>query len=435
MRSGAARRIAGLLLLAAGPVLVLGLLFVLPVTGMVAEGFVADGRFAPGAVLEVLARPRVHRVAWFTVWTSGLATLLVGRPRPAGGVRPAPARAARPRRGPGGAARAVRAADRRRRGRLPPAARRGRAARLARPRRHAVRHHLRPGLLQRRRRGAHRRRRVGVPRPAARAGGGRARRLAVAGAAHGDAARPAAGDRGRGEHRLPLLRDGVRHRAHPRRRAPRDGRDRDLPADHDRLRPAGGRRALGAADRRGGRPAGARRAPARRAGPDRPADGHARPGRTPRRRARASSRPCWCWPRCSCRSSRWCSARCGSTAGGASANYRALSGDRRQPGAARAGHVGPGDQPAHGRRRDLDGPARRRPRRRDRHPPLALGRRAPGALDARRLLHAAARGQRGDARLRLPDHPRPAAARPARLAAPGADGPGARRPARWSCAR
>ena len=54
----------------------LGVLFVLPVAGMVAEGFVVDGRFAPGAVLDVLARPRVHRVAWFTVWTSGLATLL-----------------------------------------------------------------------------------------------------------------------------------------------------------------------------------------------------------------------------------------------------------------------------------------------------------------------------------------------------------------------
>jgi thiamine transport system permease protein len=72
----ASLRIAGLLLLAAAPVLVLGVLFVLPVTGMVAEGFVVDGRFAPGAVLDVLARPRVHRVAWFTVWTSGTATLL-----------------------------------------------------------------------------------------------------------------------------------------------------------------------------------------------------------------------------------------------------------------------------------------------------------------------------------------------------------------------
>ena len=42
------RRIAGLLALAAGPVLVLGVLFVLPVSGMLAEGFVVDGRFAPG---------------------------------------------------------------------------------------------------------------------------------------------------------------------------------------------------------------------------------------------------------------------------------------------------------------------------------------------------------------------------------------------------
>jgi thiamine transport system permease protein len=74
----AARRVAGLLAIAAAPVLVLGVLFVLPVAGMVAEGFVVDGRFAPGAVLDVLARPRVHRVAWFTVWTSGVATLLAG---------------------------------------------------------------------------------------------------------------------------------------------------------------------------------------------------------------------------------------------------------------------------------------------------------------------------------------------------------------------
>jgi len=70
------RRVLTLLALAAGPVLVLGVLFVLPVAGMIAEGFVVDGRFAPGAVLEVLARPRVHRVAWFTVWTSATATLL-----------------------------------------------------------------------------------------------------------------------------------------------------------------------------------------------------------------------------------------------------------------------------------------------------------------------------------------------------------------------
>nr|WP_253942197.1 iron ABC transporter permease [Nocardioides sp. zg-1230] len=56
--------------------MVLGVLFLLPVAGMLAEGFVVDGTFAPGAVLDVLARPRVRRVAWFTVWTSGLATVL-----------------------------------------------------------------------------------------------------------------------------------------------------------------------------------------------------------------------------------------------------------------------------------------------------------------------------------------------------------------------
>lgn len=71
-----ARRLLALLALAAGPVLVLGVLFVLPVGGMLAEGFVVDGRFAPDAVLDVLARPRVHRVAWFTLWSSAVATAL-----------------------------------------------------------------------------------------------------------------------------------------------------------------------------------------------------------------------------------------------------------------------------------------------------------------------------------------------------------------------
>jgi thiamine transport system permease protein len=62
-------------LLAALPVGVLAVFFVLPVSGMVGLGFFADGRFAPGAVLEVLTRPRVHRVLWFTLWSAGLATV------------------------------------------------------------------------------------------------------------------------------------------------------------------------------------------------------------------------------------------------------------------------------------------------------------------------------------------------------------------------
>ncbi len=69
-------RVLALLALALGPVLVLGVLFVLPVSGMVAQGFWDDGRFAPGEVLEVLARPRVRRIAWFTLWSSGVATLV-----------------------------------------------------------------------------------------------------------------------------------------------------------------------------------------------------------------------------------------------------------------------------------------------------------------------------------------------------------------------
>ena len=69
------RRYATLAGLALGPVLVLAVFFVLPVSGMVGRGFVVDGRFGAGGVLDVLARPRTHRVLWFTVWSAGLATL------------------------------------------------------------------------------------------------------------------------------------------------------------------------------------------------------------------------------------------------------------------------------------------------------------------------------------------------------------------------
>ena len=62
--------------LAAGPLLVVGVFFLLPVSGMIAQGFVADGRFDPGGVLQVLGRPRVHRVVWFTLWSATLGTTL-----------------------------------------------------------------------------------------------------------------------------------------------------------------------------------------------------------------------------------------------------------------------------------------------------------------------------------------------------------------------
>ena len=69
-------RLLTLAALAAVPVVALGLFFVLPVSGMLARGFVVDGVVDPGAVLEVLGRPRVRKVLWFTAWSAGAATLL-----------------------------------------------------------------------------------------------------------------------------------------------------------------------------------------------------------------------------------------------------------------------------------------------------------------------------------------------------------------------
>lgn len=68
------RRAAGLLALAALPVAVLAVFFVLPVSGMLGRGLWPDGSFEPAAVLDVLGRARVHRVLWFTVWTASAAT-------------------------------------------------------------------------------------------------------------------------------------------------------------------------------------------------------------------------------------------------------------------------------------------------------------------------------------------------------------------------
>ncbi len=64
----------GTAVLAAVPVTALALFFVYPVLGMVARGFWPDGTFDPGAVLEVLGRPRTHRVLWFTLWSAASAT-------------------------------------------------------------------------------------------------------------------------------------------------------------------------------------------------------------------------------------------------------------------------------------------------------------------------------------------------------------------------
>ena len=59
-------RLLGLAALAAVPVLVLCVFFVLPVSGMLSLGFWPDGEFAPSAVLEVLTRERTVRVLAFT---------------------------------------------------------------------------------------------------------------------------------------------------------------------------------------------------------------------------------------------------------------------------------------------------------------------------------------------------------------------------------
>ena len=73
---GRAGRRLGLVVLAAVPVAVLAVFFVLPVGAMLHRGLWPEGDFEPGAVLDVLARPRTGRVLWFTVWTSTVATAL-----------------------------------------------------------------------------------------------------------------------------------------------------------------------------------------------------------------------------------------------------------------------------------------------------------------------------------------------------------------------
>ncbi|MFL6158578.1 MAG: ABC transporter permease [Marmoricola sp.] len=64
----------GTAILVAVPSAVLVAFFLYPVAGMVGRGFWTDGSFDPGGVLQVLGRPRVHRVVWFTLWSAGLAT-------------------------------------------------------------------------------------------------------------------------------------------------------------------------------------------------------------------------------------------------------------------------------------------------------------------------------------------------------------------------
>ncbi|MEO7351429.1 MAG: iron ABC transporter permease [Marmoricola sp.] len=79
----ASRNRLGTVALAAVPLVGLVAFFLYPVGGMLARGFWPEGSFEPGAVLEVLGRPRVHRVLWFTLWSAASATavtVLLGVP-------------------------------------------------------------------------------------------------------------------------------------------------------------------------------------------------------------------------------------------------------------------------------------------------------------------------------------------------------------------
>lgn len=62
--------------LAMVPVAFLGVFFLLPLSGMLAQGFWPGGELDLSGVTETLGRDRVHRVLWFTVWSSLTATAL-----------------------------------------------------------------------------------------------------------------------------------------------------------------------------------------------------------------------------------------------------------------------------------------------------------------------------------------------------------------------
>jgi thiamine transport system permease protein len=58
------------------PLAVLTVFFVVPVVGMLRLGFFADGELDVAGVVETLARPRVARVVWFTLWSASVATVV-----------------------------------------------------------------------------------------------------------------------------------------------------------------------------------------------------------------------------------------------------------------------------------------------------------------------------------------------------------------------
>jgi thiamine transport system permease protein len=72
--TGRRGRRLGTVALAVLPVAFLGVFFLLPLSGMLAQGFWVGGRLDLSGLPETLSRPRVHRVLWFTAWSSLTAT-------------------------------------------------------------------------------------------------------------------------------------------------------------------------------------------------------------------------------------------------------------------------------------------------------------------------------------------------------------------------
>jgi len=70
------RRRLGWCVLAAIPLAVVAVFFVLPLGGMLHRGLWPGGRLDLAGLGEVLGRRRIRRVLWFTVWSSTLATVI-----------------------------------------------------------------------------------------------------------------------------------------------------------------------------------------------------------------------------------------------------------------------------------------------------------------------------------------------------------------------
>lgn len=76
MRQRSWSRVAALLATAALPLLVLGVFFALPVSGMIGRGLVHDGHLDLAGVTDVLRRPEIRRAVWFTLWSASAGTTL-----------------------------------------------------------------------------------------------------------------------------------------------------------------------------------------------------------------------------------------------------------------------------------------------------------------------------------------------------------------------